>query len=106
MNEESAVNGEQKPVSSDQDTAATTDHQQTLKFAHHHAFVIGINAYEKVSPLATAVNDARKIAQVLGEKHQFKVYPPVLDPTRSTLHTLLHETMPGLVGSDDRVVFY
>ncbi|MBK6392600.1 MAG: caspase family protein [Saprospiraceae bacterium] len=59
-----------------------------------------------MSPLATAVNDARKIAQVLGEKHQFKVYPPVLDPTRSTLHTLLHETMPGLVGSDDRVVFY
>ncbi|MGB3174031.1 MAG: caspase family protein [Saprospiraceae bacterium] len=106
MNEDSGVNREQKPVTGNQDSVATNDHQQTLHFAHHHAFVIGINAYEKVSPLATAVNDARKIAQVLGEKHQFKVYPPVLDPTLSTLHTLLHETMPGLVGSDDRVVFY
>ena len=35
--------------------------QETLQFAHHYAFVIGIDAYEKVSALTTAVNDAKKL---------------------------------------------
>ena len=30
-----------------------------LPFGQHHAFIIGIDAYEKVSRLQTAVNDAR-----------------------------------------------
>ena len=34
----------------------TRDH---LPFDRHHAFIIGIDAYEKVSRLQTAVNDAR-----------------------------------------------
>lgn len=82
------------------------DDRQALHFARHHAFVIGIDAYEKVAPLATAANDARRLAAVLGEMQHFDVYPPLLDARGGALRTLLHETMPALVGADDRVVFY
>ena len=95
-------NAEPKPV----ENLDNNSSQQTLQFAHHHAFIIGIDNYLKVSPLVTAVNDAKKIADVLREQHHFEVYPPILDPLRSTLHTLLHETMPRTIGSEDRVVFY
>ena len=40
------------------DTASRKD-QQALPFSRHHAFIVGIDAYEKVSPLKTAVSDAR-----------------------------------------------
>ena len=82
------------------------DDRQALHFARHHAFVIGIDAYEKVAPLATAANDARRLAAVLGEMQHFDVHPPLLDARGGALRTLLHETMPALVGADDRVVFY
>ncbi len=84
----------------------TTGDQQALPFARHHAFIVGIDAYEKVSVLKTAVGDARRLAQVLAEKQHFDVHPPLLDARGDALRTLLHETMAGLVGADDRVVFY
>ena len=95
-------NAEPKPV----ENLDNNSSQQSLQFAHHHAFIIGVDNYLKVSPLATAVNDAKKIANVLRDQHHFEVYPPILDPLRNTLHTLLYETMPRMIGSEDRVVFY
>jgi Caspase domain len=82
------------------------DDQQALHFAHHHAFIVGIDAYERVSVLKTAVNDARQLADVLATKQHFDVHPPLLDARGDALRTLLGETMPRLVGADDRVVFY
>lgn len=105
-NIESNSHSEQIPQGDNPERDSNNSSQQTLQFTHHHAFIIGIDNYEKVPSLVTAVNDARKIAEVLSDKHHFQIYPPVIDPKRSTLHTLLHETMPGLVGSDDRVLFY
>ena len=58
---------------------ASRQDQQALPFARHHAFIVGIDAYEKVSPLKTAVSDARRLAQVLAEKQHFDVHPPLLD---------------------------
>ena len=77
-----------------------------LPFARHHAFVIGIDAYGKVSPLATAVRDATRLAQVLAEQQHFEVHPPLLDADRAALQRLLHETLPQQVAADDRVLFY
>ena len=79
---------------------------QALPFARHHAFIVGIDAYEKVSPLKTAVSDARALAQVLADKQHFDVHAPLLDARGAALRTLLAETMAGLVGADDRVLFY
>ncbi|MBK9737099.1 MAG: caspase family protein [Saprospiraceae bacterium] len=97
-------NQDQKPLSEKIDTSNSS--QETLQFTHHYAFIIGIDAYEKVSSLSTAVNDAKKVAEVLKDKHHFEVIPPLLDPKGNAIRTLLHDTMPKVVGNDDRVVFY
>jgi hypothetical protein len=86
--------------------APAADHRPVLRFARHHAFIIGIDAYEKVSPLRTAVSDARRLAEVLAEQHHFVVHPPLIDARGETLRALLRETMAGLVSVDDRVLFY
>ncbi|MEO5820214.1 MAG: caspase family protein [Vicinamibacteraceae bacterium] len=87
------------------DTPPRQDHQ-ALPFARHHAFIVGIDAYQQVSPLKTAVSDARRLAQVLAEQQHFDVQAPLLNPTGAALRTLLGETMARLVQADDRVVFY
>jgi hypothetical protein len=88
------------------DDARSRDDQQALHFSRHHAFIVGIDAYEKVSVLKTAVNDARRLAQVLAEKQHFDVHPPLLDGRGDTLRALLRDTMAPLVAPDDRVLFY
>ena len=96
----------EKPITENPNNTESSNNQQSLKFSQHHAFIVGIDHYEKVSQLSTAVNDAKKIAEVLQEKHSFQVHPPLLDAKHSSLHTLLYQTMPDMVKSDDRVVFY
>ena len=76
-----------------------------LPFVQHHAFIIGIDAYENVSTLQTAVADAQRLAKVLGEQQHFKVHQPLLDASGSEIRTLF-QTMSGQVGKDDRVFFY
>ncbi len=88
------------------DGTASRDDQQALHFSRHHAFIVGIDAYEKVSPLQTAVNDASRLAQVLAEKQQFDVQAPLLNARGDALRTLIRETMPRIVGAEDRVLFY
>ncbi len=77
-----------------------------LPFGHHHAFIVGIDRYAKVSPLKTAVSDARRLAEVLAESHHFLVHTPALDPTGAELRTLLRETLTREVAPGDRVLFY
>jgi len=76
-----------------------------LPFAKHHAFIIGIDAYEKVSTLQTAVADAQRLAEVLSAQQHFAVYPPLLDAKGSDIRRLF-QTMSEQVGKDDRVFFY
>ncbi len=80
--------------------------RDTLPFAQHHGFLVGIDAYERVSPLKTAVNDARRLGEVLAGHQHFTVHPPLLNANGAALRQLLRETMARLVSADDRVVFY
>jgi hypothetical protein len=86
--------------------AASSDDREALRFARHHAFIVGVDAYERVSPLQTAVSDARKLAEVLAEKQRFDVHPPLLNASAAAMRTLLGETMARVVGPNDRVLFY
>ena len=88
------------------DDIASRDDQPALPFSRHHAFIVGIDAYEKVSPLKTAVNDARELAQVLAGKQHFDVQAPLLNASGNAMRTLIRETMPRSVKADDRVLFY
>ncbi len=77
-----------------------------LPFTTSHAFIVGINDYQHLTPLSTAVNDARVIAERLSDQHGFTVHPPLLNATHQSLRKLLTEDIPKLVGKDDRVLFY
>jgi len=48
-----------------------------LPFMQHHAFIIGIDKYEQVSPLQTEVNEARKLAEVLLTHQNSRVFSSV-----------------------------
>ena len=87
---------------------ATTPNEarDRLPFEQHHAFIIGIDAYEKVSPLQTAVGDARRLAEVLRVQQHFLVHPPLLNANGSDIRTLLECTLPEQVKQNDRVFFY
>ncbi len=89
-------------------TEANSNSQQTvqLPFTTSHAFIIGINAYEHLTPLSTAVNDANELARRLSQQHGFQVHPPLLDGNHKAITKLLTKDIPNLVGEDDRVLFY
>ena len=78
------------------------------EFQHNTAIVIGINDYTQgIPPLRTAVNDARRLAQILAEEHGFEAQLVTDgDAAGERLRKLLQEDLPHTVGADDRVLFY
>ena len=78
------------------------------KFNRNLAIAIGINNYTNgISPLSTAVNDAKEIAEILQHKHDYQVWG-LLDEQanlRSCLR-LLEEFLPQNVTKSDRLIFY
>ena len=76
-------------------------------FRQSHAVVIGINGYGNgIPPLLTAVNDARRIAQVLEAEFGYAVQLLTEDVTLAKLSTLLGEHLPIEVQADDRLLVY
>ena len=77
-------------------------------FSRNLALIIGINNYTKgISPLKTAVNDAKQLAEVLRTKHDYEVWE-CLDEvaTLSNFHKFLSHTLPEQVTENDRLLFY
>ena len=78
------------------------------EFNRNLAFVIGINDYHNGIPrLRNAVNDAKKLVEILREQHKYSVWI-CLDEIASlnNLNKLLEETLPQQVTADDRLIFY
>ena len=75
-----------------------------LPFSKSRAYIIGINAYQHISPLSTAVNDARMIATVLERRQGFEV-SLLTDPGAVDIRRLLQE-MSETVTASDRAFFY
>ncbi|NEP22522.1 caspase family protein, partial [Moorena sp. SIO3I6] len=77
-------------------------------FSRNLAFIIGINNYRNgISPLNTAVNDAKKLVEILREKHDYEVWE-CLDEvaTLSKFNKFLSHTLPEQVTENDRLLFY
>lgn len=77
-------------------------------FRRSLAVVIGIDRYAPGIPtLRTAVNDARRLGEVLAQQHGYDVIA-VLDAeaTRARLVDLITHELPAQTGADDRVLFY
>lgn len=77
-----------------------------LPFQKSHAFLIGINDYQNVSPLQTAVNDAEALANKLEEDHGYIIHGPLLNPTKKELEVYVEKVIKTEVGKEDRVLFY
>lgn len=78
-----------------------------LRFDRSLAVVVGIDAYGGgISPLRSAVADARSVAEVLRRDHGFEIVCLFdADARRSRLIDMLYE-LPSRLGSNDRLLFY
>ena len=77
------------------------------EFQTSHAFIVGINGYRHGVPaLRSAENDARKLADLLSEKHGYVTHLFTEDVTRVRLAQLFAEIIPDHVSEHDRALFY
>ncbi|NEO40011.1 MAG: caspase [Moorea sp. SIOASIH] len=77
-------------------------------FSRNLAFIIGINNYTNgIYPLNTAVNDAKKLVEILRQKHGYQVWV-CLDEIASltNFNKFLDKTLPEQVTENDRLLFY
>jgi len=77
-------------------------------FSRNLAFIIGINNYTNgISPLQNAENDAKKLVELLREKHGYKVWVCLNELANlNTLNKLLEKILPKQVCENDRLLFY
>jgi WD40 repeat protein/energy-coupling factor transporter ATP-binding protein EcfA2 len=77
-------------------------------FNRNLAFIIGINEYKNgISRLQNATNDAKKLVEILREKHNYQVWV-CLDEiaTLNNIIQFLEVTLPQEVAAEDRLIFY
>ncbi len=78
-----------------------------MEFRRSHAIIIGINDYRNGIPkLATAVDDATRLATVLQTSHGYTVQLLIEDVTRERLIACFSQTLPAQMGQDDRLLVY
>lgn len=72
------------------------------------AVVIGIDHYRSGIPeLRTAVNDARRMGELLAAEHGYEVIAILdADATQARIAKLLTDELPSRIGENDRVMFY
>ncbi|WP_019507294.1 caspase family protein [Pleurocapsa sp. PCC 7319] len=78
------------------------------KFKRSVAIIIGIDNYQHGIPtLRTAVNDAKKISQILHNYHGYKIWG-LLDEkaTLAKFIRLIEESLPNKILESDRLIFY
>ena len=77
-------------------------------FNRNFAFIIGINEYRNgISQLQSATNDAKTLVEILGKKHNYKVWECLDEEANlNNLIKFLEVTLPQQVTSEDRLIFY
>ena len=84
-----------------------TSRTDPSEFRKDHAVIIGIDKYSNgISPLATAVNDARILAQILKEQYSYSITLLVEQVTRSRLQAVFQEELPEQIDQNDRLLIY
>ncbi len=92
------------PKKTDQ-TSRKAEPAVTAGSGHYHALVIGINAYEHLPQLETAINDAREIGRVLTNAYGYKVNL-LLDATRADIIRALDDYRKLLTSKDNLLIYY
>lgn len=76
-----------------------------FNFGNYHALVIGNNAYRSVTPLKTAVNDAKTVAALLQSEYGFRV-TVLLDATRDQMIDAFDDMRRRLEENDNLLIYY
>lgn len=76
-------------------------------FEQSYAFIVGIDQYQHVRPLKTAVSDAVALEKAFTQQG-FKVITPLLDEaaTKAGMLQLIQQTIPEQLQERNRVIFY
>lgn len=111
---QTALQAAPKPAGASKSVTAPKNSDQTSRKAEpavtegagsYHALVIGINAYEHLPQLETAINDAREIGQVLTNAYGYKVNL-LLDATRADIIRALDDYRKSLTNKDNLLIYY
>ncbi len=76
-----------------------------LALGRYHALLIGIDAYQQLEPLRTAVNDAKVMASVLRSLYEFEVRL-LSNATRADIVEALDELRERLRPTDNLLIYY
>jgi hypothetical protein len=76
-----------------------------VNFGGYHALVIGINNYSSVTPLKTAVNDAKTVSDLLQKEYGFKV-ELLVDATRNQILDAFDDLRRTLTENDNLLIYY
>jgi hypothetical protein len=76
-----------------------------VEFGNFHALVIGIDDYQQLPKLRTAVNDADAVADILERRYGFKV-TKLLNATRYDILSALNELRETLTSEDNLLIYY
>ena len=79
--------------------------QAEIDFGRYHALVIGINDYQYLPRLETAVNDATAVADLRRQKYSFEV-TLLLNPTRERVIRTMDELRRTLTENDNLLIYY
>jgi hypothetical protein len=85
--------------------ATQADALTEKEFGGYHALVIGINDYEHLPKLSSAINDASAIADVLRQRYGFKV-TMLLNANRDAIIRALDKYRAELTPDDNLVIFF
>ena len=76
-----------------------------IDFGAYHALIIGIDDYENLPKLKTAVRDAKAVAAMLENNYGFKV-SMLIDPERADIIDALDEYRETLGPTDNLLIYY
>ena len=76
-----------------------------IDFGRYHALVIGVNDYQYLPKLETAINDASAVADVLRQFYGFEV-TLMLNPTRGDIIRALDKLRADLTERDNLLIYY
>ena len=79
---------------------------QKIDYGDYYALVIGNNNYKNLPDLKTAVNDAKKMKEVLLSQYGFTQVDLILDGTRSQILDKLYEYKKKLKFHDNLLIYY
>lgn len=86
------------------------NHLLKTDYSNSYALIIGINNYQKISPLGYAVNDAQEVSEVLISKLNFpKENVKILldeDATKSNILKAYHTYTSDSINIDDRLIVF